>query len=206
MFALLRLIAIAELEARLTPEFLWKSILHSLFGLFSDQRHPFVLLFLPGKDNGVTSSSDGRALHGPSADVPSPAGFAGVPLNAKHQQHPAGAGLHLPMEKDTSHDSMVSSTSNLPSSSESQGSEAASVLLYQSSNCGKDPRLWNVQEVTTFMYSIGCSNYADAFVKEVCALSCISLCVFVLRHLSDLPYFELSLYLALNVLCTRAKR
>lgn len=121
---------------------------------------------LKGKDNGVTSSSDGRALHGPSADVPSPAGFAGVPLNAKHQQHPAGAGLHLPLEKDTSHDSMVSSTSNLPSSSESQGSDAASVLLYQSSNCGKDPRLWNVQEVTTFMYSIGCSNYADAFVKE----------------------------------------
>ena len=160
-----------------------KNARHVQVGVFtSGQHHPFVLLFLPGKDNGVTSSSDGRALHGPSADVPSPAGFAGVPLNAKHQQHPAGAGLHLPMEKDTSHDSMVSSTSNLPSSSESQGSDAASVLLYQSSNCGKDPRLWNVQEVTTFMYSIGCSNYADAFVKEVCALSCISLCVFVLCH------------------------
>ena len=123
---------------------------------------------LPGKDNGVTSSSDGRALHDSASGVPSPAGLVGLPLNTKYQQHSVGAVSHLAMERDSSHDSMVSSTSNLPSSSESQGSDAASVLLYQSSNSGKDPRLWNVQEVTNFMYSIGCSNYAEAFVKEVC--------------------------------------
>lgn len=121
---------------------------------------------LKGKDNGVTSSSDGRALHDSASGVPSPAGLVGLPLNTKYQQHSVGAVSHLATERDSSHDSMVSSTSNLPSSSESQGSDAASVLLYQSSNSGKDPRLWNVQEVTNFMYSIGCSNYAEAFVKE----------------------------------------
>ena len=94
-------------------------------------------------------------------DIPSPAHIAGAPFAAT-------AWPPMPTERDTSHDSMVSSTSNIPSSSEARGSDAASVLLYQSSNSGKDPRLWNVQEVTNFMYSIGCSNYADAFVKEVC--------------------------------------
>ena len=123
---------------------------------------------IPGKDNGVTSTSDGRALQETTLDVPSPAAFAGLRPDTKLQQHSALAWPQIPMERDSSHDSMVSSTSNLPSSSESRGSDAASVLLYQSSNSGKDPRLWNVQEVTNFMYSIGCSNYADAFVKEVC--------------------------------------
>ena len=111
-----------------------------------------------GKDNGVTSSSDGRER---TTDFPFPAHIAGAPFAAT-------AWPPMATERDTSHDSMVSSTSNLPSSSEARGSDAASVLLYQSSNSGKDPRLWNVLEVTNFMYSIGCSNYADAFVKEVC--------------------------------------
>lgn len=111
---------------------------------------------LKGKDNGVTSSSDGRER---TTDFLSPAHIAGAPFAAT-------AWPPMATERDTSHDSMVSSTSNLPSSSEARGSDAASVLLYQSSNSGKDPRLWNVLEVTNFMYSIGCSNYADAFVKE----------------------------------------
>lgn len=118
--------------------------------------HYFV--YVVGKDNGVTSSSDGRER---TTNIPSPAHIAGAPFAAT-------AWPLMAIERDTSHDSMVSSTSNLPSSSEARGSDAASVLLYQSSNSGKDPRLWNVQEVTNFMYSIGCSNYADAFVKEVC--------------------------------------
>lgn len=121
---------------------------------------------LKGKDNGVTSSSDGRFLHETSTDVPSSATFADFLPNPKSHHNPGQAWPQMPPERDVSHDSMVSSTSNLPSSSEARGSDAASVLLYQSSNSGKDPRLWNVQEVTNFMYSIGCSNYADAFVKE----------------------------------------
>lgn len=124
----------------------------------------------------MTSSSDGRALHGTTMDIPYPAASAGLPPNPKVHHYAAAAGLQMPTERDSSHDSMVSSTSNLPSSYETQGSDAASVLLYQSSNSGKDPRLWNVQEVTNFMYSIGCSNYADAFVKEVC-FSCLNLIV-----------------------------
>lgn len=119
-----------------------------------------------GKDNGVTSSSDGRALQETSAIVPPPPSVAGYPPPGQKLQHDDSAAVWLqPTERDTSHDSMVSSTSNLPSSA-AQESDAASVLLYQTSNSGKDPRLWNVQEVTGFMYSIGCSNYADAFIKE----------------------------------------
>ena len=106
-----------------------------------------------------------------TAIVPLPPSVAGYPPPGQKLQHDDSAAVWLqPTERDSSHDSMVSSTSNLPSSA-AQESDAASVLLYQSSNSGKDPRLWNVQEVTGFMYSIGCSNYADAFVKEVC-LSC----------------------------------
>lgn len=126
---------------------------------------------IPGKDNGVTSSSDGRILQGTPSNVSSPAAFPGLLPSIKLQHSFAAAFPQMPVERDSSHDSMVSSTSNLPSSSESQGSDAASVLLYHSSNSSKDPRLWNVQEVTNFMYSIGCSNYADAFIKEVC-ISC----------------------------------
>ena len=124
----------------------------------------------------MTSSSDGRALRETTMDIPYPAASVGLPPNPKAHHYAAAAGLQMPPERDSSHDSMVSSTSNLPSSYETQGSDAASVLLYQSSNSGKDPRLWNVQEVTNFMYSIGCSNYADAFVKEVC-FGCLNLIV-----------------------------
>ena len=113
----------------------------------------------------MTSSSDGRALQETAVDVPLPT-VAGYPPTLKGHHHLAAVWLQ-PMERESSHDSMVSSTSNLPSSAV-QETDAASVLLYQSCNSGKDPRLWNVQEVTGFMYSIGCSNYADAFVKEVC--------------------------------------
>ncbi|XP_020628056.1 lethal(3)malignant brain tumor-like protein 2 [Orbicella faveolata] len=119
-----------------------------------------------GKDNGVTSSSDGRPLQETTAIVPPPPSVAGYPPPGQKLHHNDSAAVWLqPTERDSSHDSMVSSTSNLPSSA-AQESDAASVLLYQSSNSGKDPRLWNVQEVTGFMYSIGCSNYADAFIKE----------------------------------------
>ncbi|PFX31281.1 Polycomb protein Scm [Stylophora pistillata] len=116
---------------------------------------------LKGKDNGVTSSSDGRALQETTLDMPHPP----IAPPSMKGHHDSAVWLQ-PLERESSHDSMVSSTSNLPSSSAAQESDAASVLLYQSCNSGKDPRLWNVQEVTSFMFSIGCSNYADAFVKE----------------------------------------
>ena len=124
----------------------------------------------------MTSSSDGRALQETIANVPPPPAVAGYPPPGLKTHHHDSAAVWLqPTERDSSHDSMVSSTSNLPSSA-AQESDAASVLLYQSSNSGKDPRLWNVQEVTGFMYSIGCSNYADAFIKEVC-FPCNHLCL-----------------------------
>ena len=108
--------------------------------------------------------------------VPPPPSVAGYPPPGQKLQRDDSAAVWLqPTERDSSHDSLVSSTSNLPSSA-AQESDAASVLLYQSSNSGKDPRLWNVQEVTGFMYSIGCSNYADAFIKEVC-LTCSHYCL-----------------------------
>lgn len=125
---------------------------------------------ISGKDNGVTSSSDGRALQETIANFPPPASVADYPPPGQKLHQDDSAIWLQPTERDSSHDSMVSSTSNLPSSA-ARESDAASVLLYQSSNSGKDPRLWNVQEVTGFMYSIGCSNYADAFIKEVC-LAC----------------------------------
>ena len=98
---------------------------------------------------------------------------------------------------------MVSSTSNLPSSA-ARESDAASVLLYQTSNSGKDPRLWNVQEVTGFMYSIGCSNYADAFIKEVC-LTCSHYCLCVVAAISAkswecLCFLQRSLQFATKIL------
>ena len=118
---------------------------------------------LSGKDNGVTSSSDGRALQETTLDVPHP------PIAPPRMKgHHDSAVWLQPLERESSHDSMVSSTSNLPSSSAAQESDAASVLLYQSCNSGKDPRLWNVQEVMSFLFSIGCSNYVDAFEKQVC--------------------------------------
>lgn len=116
---------------------------------------------LKGKDNGVTSSSDGHALQETTLNMPHPP----IAPPSMKGHHDSAVWLQ-PLERESSHDSMVSSTSNLPSSSAAQESDAASVLLYQSCNSGKDPRLWNVQEVTSFMFSIGCSNYADAFVKE----------------------------------------
>lgn len=79
--------------------------------------------------------------------------------------------LSLPVKaegKDSPHEAMVTSTSNLPTAQEQDESDAASVLLYQSCNNGKDPRTWNMQDVANFMLSIGCSNYAEAFIKEVC--------------------------------------
>lgn len=58
------------------------------------------------------------------------------------------------------------------------------VLLYQIFNSGKDFCLWNVQEVMGFMYFIGCFNYVDVFIKEVCLICsyycfCIVVVIFV---------------------------
>ena len=114
----------------------------------------------------MTSSSDGRPLEDlPAADGPPAAPMLpGMLVPPRDPQH-----LLVAPHKDASHDALVSSTSNLSASGGPQGqdTDVASVLLYQSCNSGKDPRLWNVQEVSGFMVSIGCSNYADAFTKEV---------------------------------------
>ena len=121
------------------------------------------------KDNGVTSTSDGRTheflqpVVSEASLLPSISPSTSIPVRGEMRTPPGRSFSESP------HDSMVSSTSNLAASpaQQHQDSEAASVLLYQSSHTGKDPRQWNVQEVSNFMVSIGCSNYAEAFTKEV---------------------------------------
>ena len=137
----------------------------------------------------MTSSSDERLLEEASF---SSSGGSTVPVSltsaALMTEAPMGrnvvpclvSNLNMKIDKDSPHDPLVSSTSNFPASGvQCHDTDAASVLLYQSCNSGKDPRLWNVQEVSSFMLSIGCSNYADAFTKEVHKALCADLASFI---------------------------
>ncbi|XP_048589841.1 MBT domain-containing protein 1-like isoform X3 [Nematostella vectensis] len=119
------------------------------------------------KDNSVTSTSDGRLVVDPEDQTEQGVDVT-EPLNPMDPVPDPSGELALPIKterKDSPHEAMVTSTSNLPGTAE-QDSDAASVLLYHSCNNSKDPRMWNMQDVANFMLSIGCSNYAEAFIKE----------------------------------------
>ncbi|XP_020915017.1 MBT domain-containing protein 1 isoform X2 [Exaiptasia diaphana] len=147
-------------------------VLHCCPEIVSATRYPMgycsQLCMSRSKENGVSSTSDGRREVEINTPPKPQVEETDVPPADEQTVGEEGELLPLPIKgegKDSPHEAMVTSTSNIPGVQE-QESDAASVLLYQSCNNGKDPRTWNMQDVANFMLSIGCSNYAEAFIKE----------------------------------------